>query len=193
MGRTLPKEQSGCPSCLALLVALRRCWCVKGVCAMMPFVCKQDCLEHWNYRFLLYCLKMFQYMHLNFGVLTKVKRLNHFWNTHCYSHILLAHIFFLLYLSHTALGEDFAEAVWNASVMVSIILCYVLGTGYGGLSLAINIIHYVYICLYMENKYRACNNGENTLHRVQTVHLAAILHQPEQPKWKVGDHMEKMN
>lgn len=72
-----------------------------------------------------------------------------------------------------ALGEDFAEAVWNASVMVSIILCSVLGTGCGGLSLAINIIHYVYICLYMENKYRACNDGENTLHRVQTVHLAA--------------------
>lgn len=92
-----------------------------------------------------------------------------------------------------ALGEDFAEAVWNASVMVFIILCYVLGTGCGGLSLAINFIHYVYICLYMENKYRACNDGENTLHRVQTVHLAAILHQPEQPKWKIGDHMEKMN
>lgn len=92
-----------------------------------------------------------------------------------------------------ALGKDFAEAVWNASVIVSIILCYVLGTGCGGLSLAINIIHYVYICLYMENKYRACNDGENTLHRVQTVHLAAILHQPEQPKWKIGDHMEKMN
>lgn len=92
-----------------------------------------------------------------------------------------------------ALGEDFAEAVWNALVMVSLILCYVLGTGCGGLSLAINIIHYVYTCLYMENKYRACNNGENTLHWVQIVHLAAILHQLEQPKWIIGDHMEKMN
>lgn len=92
-----------------------------------------------------------------------------------------------------SLGEDFAEAVWNASVMVSVIFCNVVGAGCGGLSLAINIIHYVYIGLYMENKYRACNNGENTLHRVQIVHLAAILHHPEQPKWKIGYHMEKMN
>lgn len=54
--------------------------------------------------------------------------------------------------------------------------------GVGDLSLAISIIHYVYICLYMENKYEACNDGENTLHKEQLVHLAAILHQPEQPK-----------
>lgn len=66
--------------------------------------------------------------------------------------------------------------------MVFIILCYVLSTGCGGLSLAISIIHYVYICLCMESKYGACNDGENTLHREQIVHLAALLHQPEQPK-----------
>lgn len=81
-----------------------------------------------------------------------------------------------------ALGDHFTEDVWNTSVMVFIILCYVLGTGCGGLSLAISIIHYVYICLYVENKYGACNDGENTLHRDQIVHLAAILHQPEQLK-----------
>lgn len=75
-GASQLKGQSGHPSCcLALLVALWRCWCVKGVCAMMPFICKQDGSEHWNYRFLLYCLKMFQYMHLNFGVLIKVRGL----------------------------------------------------------------------------------------------------------------------
>lgn len=81
-----------------------------------------------------------------------------------------------------ALDDCFTEDVWNTSLMVFIILCYVLGTGCGGLSLAISIIHYVYICLCMENKYGACNGGENTLHREQIVHLAAILHQPEQPK-----------
>lgn len=51
----------------------------------------------------------------------------------------------------------------------------------------------MYISLYMENEYEVCNDGENTLHKEQVVHLAAILHQPEQPKWKIGDHMEKRN
>lgn len=51
----------------------------------------------------------------------------------------------------------------------------------------------MYICLYMENKYGACNDCENNLHKEQSEHLAAILHQPEQPKWKIGDRVEKMN
>lgn len=40
---------------------------------------------------------------------------------------------------------------------------------------------------------RACNDRENTLHKEQIEHLAAILHQPEQPKGKIRNHMEKMN
>lgn len=66
--------------------------------------------------------------------------------------------------------------------MVFLILCYVLGTGCWGLSLAISIIHYVYICLYTKSKRRACNDGENTLPKEQMVRLAAVLHQPEQLK-----------
>lgn len=63
--------------------------------------------------------------------------------------------------------------------MVFITLCYVLGTGCWGLSLAISIIHYVYICLYMKTKHGACNDGENKLLKEQMVRVAAILHQPE--------------
>jgi len=34
----------------------------------------------------------------------------------------------------------------------------------------------------MANKYGACNDGENPLHREQMMHLAAVLHRPEQLK-----------
>lgn len=59
--------------------------------------------------------------------------------------------------------------------------------------LAISIIHYVYICLYMENKFGAYNDGENTLPREWIGRSAAILRQPEQLKYKTGYRMEKTN
>lgn len=51
----------------------------------------------------------------------------------------------------------------------------------------------MYVCLYMENKYGACNNCENALRKEQSEHSAATLHQPEQPKWKIGERVEKTN
>lgn len=76
--------------------------CKGGVCND-PFFWKQDCLEHWKYRFLLYCLKLFQYMHLNFGVLIKVRGLitfempiaifSHFISSQFFSVLLIAYGF----------------------------------------------------------------------------------------------------